>query len=163
MKKQKKHSRLGILFLYGCFVELFCGTLAYMATSQFGVLDKAIALIRSFATPLSSIFGLFFGCVFAAWLVLFQFSDEFGAWLEWRGVRGLISTAFLLHLSVFVVATLFTYIINTKSNPAFSRATYFVVCIGTLNMLSSMLLIHNLIKLQSVFKYERKKTNPYTE
>lgn len=157
MKKNIQNSRLGILFAYGVAIELLCGLLICFAASRFGLFDQAIVVIRHFANAIAAFLGLFLTFVLGSWLVLFQFSDEFGAWLEWRGVRGLLSTAFLIHAFALIFAMGFIGASNLTDAPVILRLTGFFVVIGGLNILTAMFLVHQLVRLQSCFKLERKR------
>lgn len=144
-------------------IAAYAADLAAVASAMvllelFGKSGYVTAIFSSTALGWSAFFGGLLALAFGAWLSLFQLNtDEFGTWLEWKGVGASISRAFLFHAATFLVGAAVMLLSSVSHREVLGRIQLSMVLLAAINTLTLGLLIYQVLRLQSVFRLEWRK------
>ena len=146
------------LVIYGYAIELIFAVLIEFLVWMQGWADLVAHFIDKSASLWMTVFIAMLAGAMAARLVFFSLnSGDFSAWLEWRGLSGIVARAFVFNLILFFLVVCHCIAIVYIQGTWISHFGVFTLTLGLINFVTFSLFVYGLSRLQSLFNYQFKK------
>lgn len=148
------------MVVYGYAIELFLTLMVEALIWLQDWADSAARFVDESAGFWMTLFLAVFAGAMAARLVFFSLNTgDFSAWLEWKGIGGVVAGVFVFNLILFFIVAFLFILLSYLKGTWLSHLGVFALILGLINCVTFPMFVYRLSRLQALFNYHLKQEN----